>query len=256
MENLNAFEVSSDDAIAVDAEVLTVGDGEHIYRIDQKTYDETKKAVVAQAGVANRWIVAEPGISKIFGAEKDEEGTPINKDCYTSGTPAYKALTEFLKKLHPLYAKWEGQVMAFKSAKAGGQEPVVIAELEERRNLTANKIKADTQNGMRALQDAFIRHKQGEREAASAKSPRDVLTECSLRMGKFADRKNVTEADKAMAAKFKQVLDGMLSGGLDAIWNAVPLAPVAGKITKDYTQPSAVKVMTADDLAEALANQF
>ena len=40
---------------------------------------------------------------------------------------------------------------------------------------------------------------------------------------------------------------------LAAIWNAIPLAPVAGRITKDYTAPSAVRTMTADELAQELA---
>jgi hypothetical protein len=232
------------------------GEGETTFTVDAETYRETRKAVISQATVANRWIAAEPGVSLAFGASKDDDGTPINSDCYTDGTAAHKALVAFLRELHPLDAKYEGQVLAYKGAKAGGADPTTLDDLETRRNLTANKIKSDTANGMRALKDAFIKNKQGEKGERTIKSPVDVLRECALKMGKFAEKSGTVQADKDLAAKYKQVLDGMLQSpdSLLAIWQAVPLAPVAGRITKDYTKPSEVKTLTADELAGMLAD--
>ena len=254
--NMNAFDIDSDTAPAKNNADHTYGEGDALFTVDAETYAETRKAVVGQAAVANRWIAAEPGVSKAFGASKDDEGTPINSDCYTDGTDAHKALVAFLRDLHPLNAKYEGQVLAYKAAKAGGADPATLDDLEVRRNLTANKVKADTANGMRALKDAFIKNKQGEKGDRSIKSPRDLLSDLALRMGKFADKSNVTAEDKAQAAKFKQVLDGMLQSpdSLAAIWNAVPLAPVAARITKDYTLPSDVRTLSADELAGMLAD--
>jgi hypothetical protein len=248
-----AFDVSSEPAKNDAGHVY--GEGDTVFTVDSETYGITRKAVVGQAAVANRWIECEPRVSLAFGATKDDEGNPINMDCYTDGTVAHKALVSFLRELHPLNAKYEGQVLAYKAAKAGGADPATLDDLETRRNLTANKVKADTANGMRALKDAFIKNKQGEKGDRTVKSPLDLLKDLALRMGKYADKSNVTAEDKAIAAKFKQCLDSMATpDGLTALWNAIPLAPVAQRITKDYTIASPAVDVTAEYLAEQLAN--
>ena len=253
MSDLN-IEPQDSGAVKNDA-AHVYGEGETVFTVDNETYGLTRKAVVGQAAVANRWIECEPRVSLAFGASKDDEGNAINSDCYTAGTSSHAALVQFLRELHPLSAKYEGQILAYKSAKAGGQAPTVVSELEERRNLTANKIKADTANAMRALKDAFIKNKQGEKGDRGIKSPTDLVRELALRMGKFADKSGVVQADKDIAAKYKQILDAMTSSpdSFMAVWMAIPLQPVAERITRDHTAPSAPRDITADYLAEQLA---
>jgi len=258
MTNENVVEITSDESDVGPAKndgLHVYGEGERTFTVDAETYGLTRKAVAMQFAVANRWIAAEPRISAAFGAVKDEFGTPISMACYESGTVEHKALLQFLREVHPLTAKYEGQVLAAKGAKAGGANPETVDDLETRRNLTGNKIKADLANSMRALKDAFIKNKQGEKGDRTLKSPSDILKECALRLGKFADKSGVTAEDKALAAKYKQVLDSMTTGGLDAVWSAIPLAPVAARITKDWTAPSEVRTLTKEEiLAEALAD--
>jgi len=255
---MNAFDISSDDTGAAKNDATHIyGEGETVFTVDAETYGITRKAMVGQAAIANKWIEAEPRVSLAFGATKDDEGNAINSDCYTAGTAAHSALVAFLRELHPLSAKYEGQVLAYKGAKAGGADPATLDDLETRRNLTANKIKADTANGMRALKDAFIKNKQGEKGERSLKSPADLVKELALRMGKFADKSGVTQADKDTAAKYKQILDAMVTAdGVQALFLAIPLAPVAARITRDYTVPSASRDVTAEYLAEQLAEEI
>jgi len=80
------------------------------------------------------------------------------------------------------------------------------------------------------------------------------VKELALRLGKFADKSGITSADKDIAAKYKQVLDAMVTAeGLKAVWSAIPLAMPAGRITQDYKAPSAVRTLSADDIALELA---
>ena len=223
------------------------------FQVSEEVYSETKKAVSAQHSVSNRWLAAEPGISKAFGAEKDDEGKVINGDCYTAGTPAYKAMVAMLTECHPLSAKLAGQVEKVKQLRAGGAEPEAVSEAEFRRDDSKRRIHTDTQNGVRALREYFVKNRGGEKAERKTKVPMDILIACSERLAKF-NGDNSTPADLEIAERANIVIKAMIQD-LGAVYGSIPLAKPAAPIDRSFTQSGPAENLTAEQYAERLAEE-
>lgn len=207
-------------------------------KLDAKIDSGIKDALAQQGELTQRYLKLEPAISAAFGAP----------DCYQIGTPARKALHEYLMTRHP-----KGNAIAVlraeqAAAKAEG-DPVRADKKAREARLLEQDRDSDVMNAIRQFSRHHQNQAEGKRAEKQSKSPRQLAEQLLAACDRFIkDGTQWPAADQKLAREIQASLRVVLGQGVP---NVAPPNTVGAAARK----AGEVKTLTPAEIAAMNAAQ-